>query len=140
MVARTFYRRCAWAVVLGLGTAGAALSQAPAVSPAAEAPSLSRGQQLVESRCFACHSLDANRAGPALRGVVGRKAGKAEGYFYSEAMAAATHTWTEAGLKAWLTNPEKVVPGQEMYYQLDSAQDREDVVAYLASVSKRAPK
>ena len=140
MVERTFRRRCAWALVLGLGVAGAALAQAPAASPLVQVPSVSRGQQLVESRCFACHSLDANRAGPALRGVVGRKAGKVEGYFYSEAMAAATHTWTEAGLKAWLTNPEKVVPGQEMYYQLDSAQDREDVVAYLASVSKRAPK
>jgi cytochrome c len=114
---------------------------APALVQAqALVPDMQRGQQLVESRCFACHSLDANRAGPALRGVVGRKAGKAEGYFFSEAMAAATHTWTVAGLKAWLTNPEKVVPGQEMNYYLTEAQDREDVVAYLASVSKPAQK
>jgi len=135
MALRTFIRRCAGLTALAISMAAPALVQAQAL-----VPDMQRGQQLVESRCFACHSLDANRAGPALRGVVGRKAGKAEGYFFSEAMAAATHTWTVAGLKAWLTNPEKVVPGQEMNYYLTEAQDREDVVAYLASVSKPAQK
>lgn len=135
MAPRTFIRRCAGLTALAISMAAPALLQAQAL-----VPDMQRGQQLVESRCFACHSLDANRAGPALRGVVGRKAGKAEGYFFSEAMAAATHTWTVAGLKAWLTNPEKVVPGQEMNYYLTEAQDREDVVAYLASVSKPAQK
>jgi cytochrome c len=135
MAPRTFIRRCAGLTALAISMAAPALVQAQAL-----VPDMQRGQQLVESRCFACHSLDANRAGPALRGVVGRKAGKAEGYFFSEAMAAATHTWTVAGLKAWLTNPEKVVPGQEMNYYLTEAQDREDVVAYLASVSKPAQK
>lgn len=135
MAPRTFIRRCAGFAALAMSMAVPALGLAQAL-----VPDVRRGQQLVESRCFACHSLDANRAGPALRGVVGRKAGKAEGYFYSEAMAAATHTWTVTGLKAWLANPEKVVPGQEMNYYLEQAQDREDVVAYLASVSKPAPK
>ncbi|ARV20713.1 Cytochrome c2 [Curvibacter sp. AEP1-3] len=135
MAPRTFIRRCAGLTALAISMAAPARVQAQAL-----VPDVQRGQQLVESRCFACHSLDANRAGPALRGVVGRMAGKAEGYFFSEAMAAATHTWTVAGLKAWLTNPEKVVPGQEMNYYLTEAQDREDVVAYLASVSKPAQK
>jgi cytochrome c len=99
------------------------------------AQSVSLGQQLVESRCFACHSLDANRVGPALRGVVGRKAGKAQGYAYSEALGRASHTWDATAIKAWLTNPEQVVPGQVMNYRLDLAQDREDVVAYLATLS-----
>ncbi len=135
MAPRTLIRRCAGLSALAISMAAPALVQAQAL-----VPDVQRGQQLVESRCFACHSLDANRAGPALRGVVGRKAGKAEGYFFSEAMAAATHTWTVASLKAWLTNPEKVVPGQEMNYYLTEAQDREDVVAYLASVSQPAQK
>ena len=106
----------------------------------AHAQSVARGQALFESRCVACHSLDANRVGPALRGVVGRTAGKANGYFYSEAMAAATHVWDEPKIKAWLTNPEDVVPGQDMNYRVDIPQDREDVVAYLASVSPPNPK
>ncbi len=105
------------------------------LSAGAQAQSVARGQALFESRCVACHSLDANRVGPALRGVVGRTAGKAKDYFYSEAMAAATQVWDVPQLKAWLTNPETVVPGQDMNYRLDLAQDRDDVVAYLASVS-----
>ncbi len=135
MVARTFTRRCAGLLTLAYSMALPALVQAKAL-----VPEVSRGQQLVESRCFACHSLDANRAGPALRGVVGRKAGKAEGFVYSDAMAAAIHTWTVSSLKAWLTNPEKVVPGQAMNYYLEQAQDREDVVTYLTSLSKPAQK
>lgn len=101
----------------------------------AQAQSVARGQALFESRCVACHSLDANRVGPALRGVVGRTAGKAKDYFYSEAMAGATQVWDVPQLKAWLTNPEAVVPGQDMNYRMDIPQDRDDVVAYLASVS-----
>ena len=102
-------------------------------------PSVHRGQALFESKCTTCHALDANRAGPALRTVVGRPAGKAPDYFYSEAMESATHVWDKAKLKAWLTNPENVVPGQEMNFHLDSARDRDDVVAYLASLSRRNP-
>jgi cytochrome c len=100
-----------------------------------QAQSVSRGQELVESRCFACHSLDLNRVGPALRGVVGRKAGTAAGYAYSEAFTAARHTWDADSIKAWLTNPELLLPGQNMNYRLDQAQDREDVVAYLITLS-----
>lgn len=105
----------------------------------AQAQSVARGQALFESRCVACHSLDAHRVGPALRGVLGRTAGKADGYVYSTAMAAATHVWDAPRLKAWLTNPENVVPGQAMNYRLDSPEDRDDVVAYLASVSPANP-
>lgn len=101
----------------------------------APAQSLERGQALFESRCVACHSLDENRVGPALRSVLGRRAGTASGYFYSEAMVSAKHVWDRPKLKAWLTNPEDVVPGQGMNYRLELPQDREDVVAYLASLS-----
>ena len=36
-----------------------------------------RGAELYDARCGACHSLEANRVGPAHRGVYGRKAGSA---------------------------------------------------------------
>ena len=99
------------------------------------AQSVSRGKQIIESRCSACHSLDYNRVGPALRGVVGRAAGKAEDFEYSAALAAATHTWNSESIKIWLANPELFVPGQKMNYQLDLKEDREDVAAYLASLT-----
>jgi cytochrome c len=113
-----------------------ALSAMAVCHPAA-AQSILRGQTLFEIHCTTCHALDAHRAGPALRGVVGRTAGKAPEYFYSEALESATHVWDTTKLKAWLTRPQDVVPGQEMNFQLASARDREDVVAYLASLSPR---
>jgi cytochrome c len=111
-----------------------ALALAWLVPTLATAQSASRGQELVETRCFACHGLDSNRVGPALRGVVGRRAGTAAGFAYSAALVAATHTWDRAIINAWLTNPELLVQGQNMNYRLDNAQDREDVVAYLTTL------
>ncbi len=100
----------------------------------AQTGSVPQGKQLFESRCIGCHSLDANRVGPALGTVVGRIAGKANGFEYSAALGLATHVWDAPRLKAWLTNPEALVPGQAMGYRVDSAFDRDDLVAYLASL------
>ena len=103
----------------------------------AQTGSPARGQMIFESRCVACHSLDANRVGPALGTVVGRVAGKAPDYFYSQALGAATHVWSRDKLLAWLTNPESLVPGQAMGYRVDMPEDRQDVVAYLASLPQQ---
>jgi cytochrome c len=51
-----------------------------AAAPTAAAADAGRGRELYESRCGGCHSLDANRVGPAHRGVYGRKAGAAPGF------------------------------------------------------------
>jgi cytochrome c len=103
----------------------------------AQTGSPAKGQMIFESRCVACHSLDANRVGPALGTVVGRVAGKAPDYFYSQALGAATHVWSRDKLLAWLTNPESVVPGQAMGYRVEMPEDRQDVVAYLASLPSK---
>ena len=100
----------------------------------AQTGSPAKGQMIFESRCVACHSLDANRVGPALGTVVGRVAGKAPDYLYSPALGAATHVWSRDKLLAWLTNPEMLIPGQRMGYAMDNAQDRDDVVAYLSTL------
>jgi len=105
----------------------------------AQTGSPAKGQMIFESRCVACHSLDANRVGPALGTVVGRVAGKAPDYFYSPALGAATHVWSRDKLLAWLTNPESLVPGQAMGYRVDMPEDRQDVVAYLASLPRKTP-
>jgi cytochrome c len=66
---------------------------------------------------------------------MGRKAGTAAGFAYSAALVAATHTWDRASINAWLTNPELLVRGQNMNYRLENAQDREEVVAYLTTLT-----
>lgn len=90
-----------------------------------------RGQTLYESRCFACHSLDANRVGPMHRGVYGRKAGSVANFSYSPAVKNATVTWDESTLNRWLTNPQDLIPGQRMNFRVATPEDRADIIAYL---------
>ena len=105
---------------------------------AAMAQSVERGAALYAAHCSSCHSIDQHGEGPAHQGVVGRRAGALKDFDYSPALRASKILWTRATLKAWLTDPEALIPGQGMDYQLDDAQDREDVVAYLATL-KRLP-
>jgi len=112
--------------------ATALLSVASAVFAAGDAV---RGQQLYESRCVACHSVDQSRVGPAHQGVFGRRAGRVAQYDYSEALKASEVIWSEPTLDAWLANPERTIPGQKMGYQVTDANDRADLIAYLRKVS-----
>jgi len=40
-------------------------------------------------------------------------------------------TWNEETLDKWLTDPQKLVPGSKMFFHLDAAKDRADVIEYL---------
>jgi len=95
----------------------------------------SHGEQLYQG-CQDCHSLDTNDVGPKHRGVFGRKAGTVPDYSYSAALKNSGITWTDNTLDQWLTNPQKFVPGSKMFYHLDSAQDRADVIEYLKQRAK----
>jgi cytochrome c len=96
-----------------------------------------RGKQLYESRCIACHSMDANRTGPAHRGVFGRRAGQVKGYDYSAALKKSTIVWNDISLDRWLANPEKLVRGQKMGFSVPDATDRADLIEYLKSESRK---
>jgi len=103
----------------------------------ARAGEFEKGKQLYEARCGACHSLDENRAGPAHRGVYGRKAGLAKGYDYSPAVKASKIVWNEKTLDRWLADPEKLIHGQKMGFSVPDAKDRADLIAYLKKASRR---
>lgn len=90
-----------------------------------------RGKSLY-SACMGCHSLDENDVGPKHRGMVGRKAGTVAGFNYSPALKASGLTWSEANLDRWLTNPQAMVPGARMFFSISNAQNRADIIAYLA--------
>jgi cytochrome c len=83
--------------------------------------------------CQDCHSLDTNDVGPKHRGVYGRKAGSIADYNYSEALKNAAIVWDEANLDHWLTDPQGFLPGAKMFYHLDDAKDRADVIEFLKS-------
>lgn len=105
--------------------------------PAAGAGDPARGKDLYETYCTVCHSVDANRVGPAHRGVFGRKAGSAPGYSYSPALAASSVVWSEETLARWLSDPEKFIPGQKMGISVSDPKEREDLAAYLKTLSAK---
>jgi cytochrome c len=114
---------------------GGALAVVWGSSPVlAQTASAQRGKTLYESRCVACHSVDANRVGPLHRGVLGRRAGKVPGFAYSDALRSSTLVWSRETLLVWLKDPEALIPGQQMGYQVEMLQDRLDLVAYLATL------
>ena len=111
----------------------------PAVAPAREwvtppPGDLQRGVALYQARCSACHAVDSNKIGPAHRGVVGRRVGSLPGYKYSGELGSSRLRWTPQSLNAWLEDPEELVPGQRMGFQVESVQERADLIAYLATL------
>ena len=122
-------------------TASSATSAPTASSATSSAPSGStslpgdpaRGKTLYQA-CTACHSIDDDDIGPRHRGVFGRKAGSVPGYAYSSALKASGIVWDQANLDRWLTNPSAMVPGTKMFYLIDDAQKRADIIAYLAEL------
>lgn len=93
-----------------------------------------KGQALYTARCAACHSVDSNKVGPAHRGVMGRRVGGLKGYKYSDELAQSRLRWTPQTLNAWLQDPEELVPGQRMGFQVDDLQERADLIAWLATL------
>ena len=107
------------------------------LSPAHATGDAASGQKQYEARCTGCHSVEEDRIGPAHRGVFGRKAGGRAGFGYSNALKNSAVVWDEKTLDAWLTDPEKLIPGQAMYFQVSDAPARGDIVAFLRTL--RAP-
>lgn len=93
--------------------------------------------QRVFARCAACHSTKpaANGVGPSLAGVFGRKSGTVNGFRYSAALKSAAITWDEQSLDHFLQNPAGMVHGTAMFISLPNSQDRQNVIAYLATLS-----
>src|SRR5262245_9104313 len=106
--------------------------------PALAAGNADSGRALYQARCSACHSLDYNGVGPAHRGVFGRQAAQAPGFAYSDALKASHIVWTDETLDHWLTDPEKLVPGQRMGVNVPEAKDRADLIAYLKTATTAA--
>ena len=118
-----------------IGRIALAAALALVAAEARAAGDAERGEKLYEG-CQDCHSLDKNDVGPRHRGVFGRKAGSLPDYPYSDALKNAGFVWNEQTLDRWLTNPQAFVPGVRMFYHLDKAQDRADVIEFLKERAK----
>ena len=107
---------------------------------AAAAGDAIRGQELYHTLCMSCHSIDYNGVGPAHKGLFGRKAGSHADYLYSPAVKSSNIVWTDKTLDKWLSNPEKLIPGQKMGFMVPAAKDRADLIAYLKKEAGREEK
>jgi cytochrome c len=94
------------------------------------------GRAVFEKRCTGCHALDVDREGPRLAGVYERKAGSVDGFTYSKALKSSGITWNDATLEKWLTDPDQLVPNNDMSFSVPKAEERRDLIAYFKQAKK----
>jgi cytochrome c len=85
------------------------------------------------AKCAICHAKDKTSGiGPGLFGVVGRHAGSVAGFGYSPALKESNIVWDEKSLDAFITEPQKAVPGNTMPFPgIPDQGERDDLIAYL---------
>ena len=95
---------------------------------------LAHGEKVFK-KCAACHSIvkgGANKIGPALYNIVGRKVGAVTDYKYSKALAEYGKEWNFEELNGFLIKPTKWIKGTKMAYAgLRKEKDRASVIKYL---------
>ena len=118
----------------------AVLATIASFSPAlAQLGDAARGQQGFRA-CAPCHSLEADRnmTGPSLANLWGRKAGGLSSFErYSAALKASGIIWDDRSLDGWLTDPDGMVPDNEMPFNgIKDTRVRADLLAFLKDATK----
>ena len=116
-----------------LALAGCGPGAEPGADPGGQ---VARGERVFR-RCTACHTIGryaGDTDGPNLYGVMGGPIGERRPRFsYTAGLKALGGNWDAARMDRWLTNPRRMVPGTTMAFAgIPDAQDRADVIAYLA--------
>jgi cytochrome c len=76
--------------------------------------------------------------GPSLSGIMGRKAGSAPGYEYSDALQSSKIVWSPDSVGKFLADSRGFIPGNRMARLFPAgvagAEEREAIVGYLATL------
>ncbi len=106
-------------------------------------PALVAAGKTAFRQCSACHKVGAgakNGSGPQLNGVMGRVAGSAEGFKYSNVFKTANAdglVWTEETLAEFLANPKAYMKGTRMSFRgLKSDGEASAIAAYLSTFTE----
>ena len=140
----------------GFNAAVTAIGLVLATAGAAWAQDTTKGKQTF-NQCMACHRIGPDAkplVGPPLTDVIGRKAGTYAGFSYSNLMKAAGEAglvWNEAEITDYLVNPsnylkkyltdhgktDQATGSSKMVFMLANEDQRKNVVAYVATFSKK---
>jgi cytochrome c len=125
--------------IAGAGMAVSALLISPTAALAGDDPVLA-GQHVFAARCAPCHEATATtrKPGPPLAGVFGRPSGSVPDFRYTPALKTAHLTWDTTTLDTWLQGPPALVHGTIMFASVSSATDRQNLIAYLKTLSPGA--
>ena len=128
------HRRNAYMTAIA-ALAGTAIATGSAIAE----DDLAAAKKLALNHCGVCHTFEAGepaRQGPNLHGVVGRVAGSAEGFVYSDGFRKGVggKTWDPALLDRWLTDPQSVAPGTVMLYGQNDPEKRALLIRFLESL------
>jgi cytochrome c len=117
--------------LLAAGACSFAQAQLPFDLPKATSQD---GASLFANQCGTCHVVQPGappRQGPNLAGVYMRKAGTLDGFHYSAGLARAAFVWDDTHLDAWLSSPQRLIPGAVMLYHQDDPAIRRTIIAWL---------
>ena len=118
--------------------AAAAPAELAPIGPKLAGASADAGKAVFMKQCFTCHTTDkggANKVGPNLWGVVGRKKGSHAGFSYSSGMQAKGGEWDVEDINHMIVKPTAFVKGTKMAFAgLPKEAERADVIAYLSTL------
>ena len=104
------------------------------------------GEDIFSRQCANCHQVGEgakHKVGPHLDRLFGRKAGSAEGFRYSDAMAEAGNgglSWDAESLSAYLEKPREFIKGNRMSFRgMADADDRAALINWLESATSADP-
>jgi cytochrome c2 len=69
------------------------------------------------------------------RNVYGAKAGSTPTFKYSSALKSSNITWTDETLNKWLTDPDSLVPDNDMEFHVPKPDERADIIRFLKAAS-----
>jgi cytochrome c len=127
----TTQRKVVWLGLLALASLWTA-----ALVDGSENKDVIDGRVAFQKRCTGCHALDHEKVGPRLAGVLGRKAGSVPMFPYSDGLKGSNIVWNERLIDQWLTDPESLVPDNDMGFRLNSPDERTAIIAFLKETGK----
>lgn len=125
-------------IVQGLAVSPTAESAKPAaiepVSPLLATASIENGK-VVAKKCLQCHTFEkggANKIGPNLYGVIGKKFAHMAGYAYSATLSKMQGNWGFEEVNKLIYKPRDFINATKMSFAgLKDVKERADVIAYM---------